>query len=129
MKLLTILISLLAFSAGVLTACGGSNTSSTSTTEMSPMSAPRSTTAQPQADIVISNFGYTVPASVRPGQEVTVINKDETAHSLTADANNAFDIRISGSGGISTFTAPTAPGTYPFHCKYHTGMTGTLTVQ
>ena len=129
MKLLAILISFLAFSAAVLTACGGSNQSSPSTSERPAMSAPRSTAAQPKADIVISNFGYSVPASVRPGQTLTVVNNDETAHSLTADANNAFDIRISGSGGTATLTAPNAPGTYPFHCKYHAGMTGTLTVQ
>lgn len=129
MKLLAILISFLVVTAGVLTACGGDNKTSPSTTEMPAMSTPGSTTAKPQADIVISHNAYTVPASVRPGQELTVVNNDETAHTLTADANNAFDIRISGSGGITKFTAPTAPGTYPFHCKYHAGMTGTLTVQ
>jgi plastocyanin len=129
MKLLAILISFLAFAAAVLTGCSGSKQSSPPTTEMPAMSAPASTTAQPKADIVISNFGYTVPASVRPGQTLTVVNNDETAHSLTADANNTFDIRISGSGGTATLTAPNAPGTYPFHCKYHAAMTGTLTVQ
>ena len=126
---MAIRISLLAFSAAVLTACGGGNKSSPPTSEMPAMSAPSPTPAQPKADIVISNFGYTVPTSVRPGQTLTVVNNDETAHSLTADANNTFDIRISGSGGTATLTAPNAPGTYPFHCKYHAAMTGTLTVQ
>jgi hypothetical protein len=45
-----------------------------------------------------------------------------------ADESNLFDIRVSG-GGIQSFTAPTTPGTYPFHCKYHANMHGLLTVQ
>jgi plastocyanin len=28
-----------------------------------------------------------------------------------------------------TFAAPTTPGTYPFHCRYHANMHGVLTVQ
>ncbi|HYO02788.1 MAG TPA: plastocyanin [Mycobacterium sp.] len=93
------------------------------------MSAPTATPAPPRADIVISKFAFSVPAPVRPGQQVTVVNDDENAQSLVADTNNAFDVRVSGSGGISTFTAPTTPGAYRFHCKYHDGMRGTLTVQ
>lgn len=91
--------------------------------------APSPTTeAQPAGDIVISGSTYTVPATVKPGQQVTVVNKDDMSHSLTADANNLFDVRVSGGGGVTTFTAPTTPGTYPFHCKYHAGMVGTLVV-
>ena len=51
------------------------------------------------------------------------------SRTVTADANNVFDVRVSGGGGIATFTAPTTPGTYPFHCKYHANMQGTLTVR
>jgi plastocyanin len=59
---------------------------------------------------------------------VTVVNNDESSHTVTSDTN-AFDVRISGGGGFSTFTAPTTPGTYPFHCNYHAGMQGSLVVQ
>ncbi len=31
--------------------------------------------------------------------------------------------------GTATFTAPTAPGTYPYHCIFHANMKGTLTVK
>ncbi|MBV8929739.1 MAG: cupredoxin domain-containing protein, partial [Mycobacteriaceae bacterium] len=75
------------------------------------------------------NFGYTVPPSVRPGEVVTVINNDGPNHTVTSDADNLFDVRVSGGGGFATLTAPSAPGTYPFHCKYHADMHGTLTVQ
>jgi plastocyanin len=70
-----------------------------------------------------------VPPSVSPGQQLTIVNNDERNHTVTADENNLFDIVISGSGGIENFTAPTTPGTYAFHCKYHANMHGVLTVQ
>jgi plastocyanin len=31
--------------------------------------------------------------------------------------------------GQKTLTAPTEPGEYAFHCKYHPSMHGTLTVK
>jgi plastocyanin len=74
-------------------------------------------------------MAFSAPPSVRPGQQLTIINKDETNHTVTADENNLFDIRISGGGGKQSFTAPTTPGTYPIHCKYHASMHGSLTVQ
>ena len=69
------------------------------------------------------------PTSVRPGQQLTIVNKDDPNHTVTADENNLFDIRVSGGGGMQSFTAPTTPGTYPFHCKYHANMHGLLTVE
>ena len=141
MRLMAMVISSVLISAGLLTACGGGNQSSSSSapastggqssiTHVPSPSAPSSTTAQTAgAGIVISDFAYTVPVSVSPGQQVTIVNKDSANHTVTADANNVFDIRVSGGGGTETFTAPTAPGTYAFHCKYHPNMHGSLTVQ
>jgi plastocyanin len=134
-------ISSILLAAAALTACGGSNVSSPSTaspTSSGPSSvaeAPSTTASSPPgapaaaSQIVISNMAYTVPPTVSPGQELTIVNKDEQNHTVTADENNLFDIVVSGSGGIMSFTAPTAPGTYPFHCKYHSNMHGVLTVQ
>jgi plastocyanin len=127
-------------SAGLLAACGGNNQSSSpsntqNTVAQSPITetsspGPGVAPAQPAgSQIVISNFAYTVPPSVSPGQQVTVVNNDDSAHTVTSDADNLFDVRISGGGGTETFAAPTTPGTYPFHCKYHASMHGTLTVQ
>ncbi|MEO3758047.1 cupredoxin domain-containing protein [Mycobacterium sp. B14F4] len=98
-----------------------------STVTGTPPSTPQ---AQPtESQIVISNMAYTVPTSVRPGEQVTIVNEGGPNHTVTADENNLFDVRVSGGGGINSFTAPMTPGTYPFHCKYHADMHGTLTVQ
>lgn len=55
-------------------------------------------------------------------------NKDGVAHTVTADSGAAFDVMVPASGSAS-ITAPSKPGTYPFHCKYHGNMHGTLVVQ
>ena len=134
-------ISSILLSAAALTACGGGNESSPSTgpppppgqssiAEMPSTSAP-SPPGAPVAgsQIVISNMAYTVPPSVSRGQELTIVNKDEPNHTVTADENNLFNIRVSGGGGIMSFTAPATPGSYAFHCEYHANMHGVLTVQ
>jgi plastocyanin len=141
MKRIATLISSFLLSIAALIACGGTDQTPTSSSPASPngqsslkempsQSAPSSPGAQAEnGEIVISHMAFTVPASVRPGQQLTIVNKDETNHTVTADENQLFDIRISGGGGTNTFTAPMTPGTYPIHCKYHANMHGMLTVQ
>lgn len=118
---------------GVVGACGGNHASSPSGTgaqsSISQMPASSAPAAPAATEIVISDFAYSVPPSVSPGQQVTVVNKDGANHTVTADTNNLFDVRVSGGGGTATFTAPATPGSYPFHCKYHDNMHGSLTVQ
>jgi len=141
MKRKACVISSILLTAAALTACGGGNVSSpstaspTSSAQSSVAEMPSTTGSSPPgapavaSQIVISNMAYTVPPTVSPGQELTIVNKDEQNHTVTANENNSFDIVVSGSGGIMSFTAPTTPGTYPFHCKYHANMHGVLTVQ
>ena len=76
--------------------------------------------------ITISNFSYKVPASVQPGAKIKVVNKDNVAHTVTAD-NGSFDIRVEG-GAKGTFKAPKKAGDYSFVCTIHSSMKGTLTV-
>ncbi|HEX2851015.1 MAG TPA: cupredoxin domain-containing protein [Acidimicrobiales bacterium] len=66
-------------------------------------------------------------ATVKAGATVKVVNQDGTAHTVTAD-DGSFDVRVDGNG-TGSFTAPSKPGTYPFHCSIHPSMHGTLTVQ
>lgn len=126
----SVLISTVVISAGLLTSCSGGTQPSPQPIESSPL-APSSSSASRAAgsEIVISNMSYEVPPSVSPGQQVTIVNNDSANHTVTADENNLFDIRVSGGGGSAAFAAPTTPGSYPFHCKYHANMHGVLTVR
>ncbi len=83
-------------------------------------------TAQAAA-ITIERFDYEVPVSVSPGAMITVENKDGEKHTVTSDSADAFDVEVDGDGSAS-FKAPTAPGSYPFHCAFHSNMTGVLVV-
>jgi len=58
---------------------------------------------------------------------ITVVNQDEEAHTVTADSGGAFDDKATA-GASTRFQAPTKPGTYPFHCTYHSNMHGVLVV-
>lgn len=78
-------------------------------------------------EILIKGFKYQATQAVSPGATITVTNEDIEAHSLTADTPAAFDLNIRP--GTATFTAPTTPGTYPYHCIFHANMKGTLTVK
>ena len=116
------------FTTCLLGGCSSSDDSAPPTNSaIASTSAPA--TSAPVPDIVISNFGYAVRGPVKPGQQVSVVNDDEASHSLASDGNDAFDIRVSGGGGIATLTAPMTPGTYEFHCKYHASMHSSLIVQ
>lgn len=79
--------------------------------------------------ITIKDFEYGAPLTVAPGAVVTVTNMDSAGHTVTADQGGAFDVDVRGSGGTATFTAPSAAGSYPYHCTYHPNMRGTLTVE
>lgn len=106
-------------SSGASTAPGTSTTTAGATTAGTAAAAT----------ITIKNFEYGAPVTVAPGAVVMVINMDSAAHTVTVDQGSAFDVNVAGSGGTATFTAPSAPGTYPYHCIYHPNMHGTLTVK
>ncbi|CAM5413871.1 hypothetical protein GCM10010329_77390 [Streptomyces spiroverticillatus] len=91
-------------------------------------------TAQPQppspARIVIENFGFT-PAvlKVSPGQKVTVVNRDDAPHTVTADGPATFNTGTITAGGTKTFTAPLRHGSHPYFCNIHQFMAGRLDVR
>ncbi len=78
--------------------------------------------------ITIKDFAYQGPGTVAPGAKITVTNQDSEAHTVTADSGNAFNVTIAA-GATATFTAPSSPGSYAFHCNFHGNMHGSLTVQ
>lgn len=102
--------------------------SSSSHSAMSGMSSGSGSGAKAmKAAVGIKDFAYQVPSSVKPGATITVTNSDSQAHTVTADKAGGFDVKVGGNG-TATFTAPTKPGKYPFHCVYHSNMHGTLVV-
>jgi plastocyanin len=63
--------------------------------------------------------------------EVTFRNDSSQAHNLTFQAPLSAATRTiveAGSSDVATFVTP-GPGSYPFACTIHMGMTGTLTVE
>lgn len=78
---------------------------------------------------MITIFGnqFTVPSTVSPGATITVRNRDEAEHSVTAATPPPLDVEVHG-GETATFTAPTSPGSYPIYCRYHPTMKATLVV-
>jgi plastocyanin len=113
----------------VLAACSSGTTSTPAPAAPSPAST---TAAAPAAatgpTISIAGMKFTSPASVAPGATITVTNSDSAEHSVTADSGNAFNVDVDGKG-TATFTAPSQPGTYAYHCTYHPMMHGQLIVQ
>jgi plastocyanin len=107
----------------VLAGCGTSGGSGGNTSGGTTSAAG----AGSSAVITIKDFAFTTPSSVSPGATITVKNQDNTAHTVTADSGNAFD--SPAPTGNSTFTAPSKPGSYSFHCSIHPEMHGTLVVK
>ena len=115
-------ICLLALAAA---ACGGSETSNQTTT------AAASPTASPppaQGTIDIDHFRFPASVTVPIGAEVTVVNNDPDRHTVTSDSIGEFDVEIQPSS-TARFIAPYEPGSYPFHCLYHSSMNGVLVVR
>ena len=78
--------------------------------------------------ITIQNFAFSpTDLTVAPGATVTVTNKDQVTHTLTA-TKGGFDTGDIPAGQSKTFTAPKTPGTYPYICSIHQYMSGTLVV-
>lgn len=100
------------------TACSGSSGKTTS--------EPSTPASDSGPTITIKDFRYT-PLQVAPGTTITVKNLDDAEHTVTSDTKGQFDASEVG-GTPKTFTAPTKPGVYTFHCTYHASMHGSLTV-
>ncbi len=127
-----------------LAGCGSSGGTAASSPSMSPKSSmspmssmsPKSSMSSPAQSssaaepvvITIKDFAYQAPKTVSPGAKITVKNDDSTAHTVTADSGNAFDVTIKP-GESAMLTAPDKPGSYPYHCTFHSNMKGTLVVK
>ncbi len=78
------------------------------------------------ADLTIVDFGFSpTELSVTEGQTITVTNIGENSHTFTTD-DEAIDQTISA--GETVDIPLTGVSTGGFHCRFHSQMTGTLTV-
>jgi plastocyanin len=123
------------------TACGGSDVDqpeatspAETTTATTALTTPRAEAPPPaQAgpptitidDFVFNDFNS---LTVKAGAQVTVKNNDADPHTVTSNTPGAFNIDVAARSE-ATFTAPSRPGSYPFHCNHHSSMHGTLIVQ
>ncbi|WP_244179096.1 cupredoxin domain-containing protein [Streptomyces rubellomurinus] len=114
-----------------LSACSSTSTGSTTpstTSTASTAASAVSTATVGTARIVIKNFMFNpATTAVHPGDTITVVNDDTTAHTLTA-SDKSFDTGTIAPGKSATLTAPAKPGSYPYICTIHQFMHGTLTV-
>ena len=78
--------------------------------------------------VTIEQFKFTPAALTVPvGTTVTWTNKDGTIHTVTS-TTKVFASEGLDQGGSFSYTF-TTPGSYPYFCKLHPRMTGTVTVQ
>ena len=83
-------------------------------------------TATASPTLAISGFKF-ASITVKPGASVSIANRDDTTHTVTAD-KGAFNTKAN-SKSTTSLRAPTTPGTYTFFCAIHPEMRGTLTVK
>ena len=79
------------------------------------------------ASITIANLSFGDPITVAPGTAVTVTNTDGVSHTWTSE-DDLFDSGTLARDAQFSFTFED-PGSYPFACKFHPSMTGSVTVQ
>ena len=109
-------VAVVAVVALVGSACGSST---------SPANSCGSSGASANVNTTSSNSFSPNTATITHGQTVCWQNSSSVAHTVT-DNGGAFDTNLPV-GQIFLHTYATA-GTYPYHCKIHAGMTGSITV-
>jgi len=120
--------------AALATACGGSNNSTqatgtaTATASASGSEATSAPASAAAATITIASMNYGDPVTVPPAAQIAIKNNDSVEHSVTSDTAGKFTVDVDGNEE-GTLTAPSEPGEYAFHCKYHPSMHGTLIVK
>ena len=130
------LFALLALSACATAQEGPVDTDNTAPTPGAAASAPAAgggggcTTSSEEgaAQVGIENFTFSpgeVTAAV--GETITWTNSDSAPHTATLDDDSCSTDNIAQ--GATAGLVFDAAGTYPYHCKIHPNMTGTITIQ
>jgi plastocyanin len=89
------------------------------------LAAPQGAVAATYA-ITISDMAFgPAPANLKVGDTIEWVNADIFEHSATAK-DRSFDVTLPAKGRGRTVLKH--PGAIAFYCRYHPGMTGTLTI-
>ncbi len=120
------------------TTAPGTPAAETGPASEAPSSAP-ATAAPPSAAVCevvegttgaaaeIKGFSYPSGLSVAAGESITWTNADSVPHTVTFAEGGCDSGAIAGGGGSATVTY-LVPGTYPFVCRFHPAMRGSLEV-
>lgn len=95
--------------------------------EASAAAACVENTTPGEVAVAIKDFAF-IPGDIQAkvGQTLTFTNGDGAPHTATLDDGSCTTPNL-GKGDSDGLTF-NAPGTYPFHCKIHPDMKGTITV-
>lgn len=107
---------------GVLAGCSKSGSSYGMSSAPPPPPAPTPNV------VTISGYAFSpTNVTVPKGTTVTWQNNDGVAHTATSNSG-AWNSGNIPAGGSATVTFSSS-GTFPYHCTYHSMMTGTIVVQ
>jgi plastocyanin len=111
----------------VAAACGGGNEGGT-TGGASPTGGTTTAGGAPATMVTAVDFAFQpTMLSVNSGDTVTLTNNGQASHTFTLveDPNVEVVVAPGESGDV---TIDVDPGTYQFHCRFHSQMTGTIQV-
>jgi plastocyanin len=124
MKKLQVLLGVLIVGLTVLAFVGCSKDSSNPSSPTYSTPTPKT---QPNT-VTMSGMTFSpVSLTIAKGTTITWQNDDGVAHTSTSDTG-VWDTGNIPAGSSKTTTFATA-GTFPYHCTYHSMMTGTIVVQ
>lgn len=98
-----------------------------SASEVIGSAACAASAAAGEVSVAIADFAF-IPADIaaKVGQAVTFTNSDSAPHTATVDDGSCTTPNLAkGDSGGLLFTEA---GTYPFHCRIHPRMKGSITV-
>jgi len=81
----------------------------------------------PTAVSIVGMTYNPTPLTVKVGTVVRWTNTDSAPHTVTSNDGITFSSPSINPGGTFNYTTIT-PGTFLYHCNFHAGMAGTLTV-
>jgi len=130
------LVALVALTALATSCSSGGDSGSTGATGGTGATSASGCTADDAVDltgddpfvVTIQDLAFSPDCfAARSASSITIENKDGVTHTFTIDGTQV-DVSIDGGQTFNGESAGLAPGTYDFHCKIHSSMTGTVIV-